>query len=51
MFGFLSIGKFAPLNDEETFKDYPNLSAYVDRMKIRFFPDWDDLIKNKTKVL
>ena len=50
MFGFMSIGKFAPLDDEDVLKDYPNLSTYVDRMKNRFFPDWDDLIKNKTKA-
>jgi glutathione S-transferase len=47
LFGFVSIAKFSPLTDEDMLKDHPNLSKYVDRIKQRAFPDWEDLIQEK----
>ena len=47
MFGFMSIAKFAPISNEISLKNYNNLSDYVERIKAEFFPDWEDLIKNK----
>jgi glutathione S-transferase len=49
-FGFMSIAKFAPVQEPLSATNFPNLANYVDRMKDEFFPDWDDLLKNKIRL-
>ena len=52
-FGFMAILAYAPISEStgDLLKRFPNLMSYVERLKARYFPDWDELLTNdKTRI-
>ena len=49
-FGFMALGKFAPITAENLVEVHPNINDYVERIKGELYPDWNELIKKKQTI-